>query len=761
MGKTFEFTLDKIIYNKNDFIIARVYSKSPEVQQYLNPLYRNVSIKGKMVSLRGGILYNGTIDNIEENQYGYTLSVSSVYAPHFQSDNINTDRQMCSFISCFIGEGTAEKLRGTKGICKIIKEENIKELVKIKGIGEVTAKKIIEIYKKDAVGSKYMVELKELGLTENEINKLKKLYNDDLALAQQNILKNIFEVNCIRLDRADTIFLEKLNGDPKDKRRIRAYIFKALRDYMMEGYKSYIALPQFYNLDIIQNIESNVGRDTLQRCIKDLISNKKLKLIYEKYITTQNEWDLEMNVKQIIEHIIKNQNIYKLPIEDIEKEINEQEQVIGFKLNEGQRKAVKEIIMSDSALNMLNGYAGTGKTSVTKVILNIYNKYGKDKFKLCALSGRASSILGTSSGYPQCASTIHRTLEFDPNGGWKYTFEDKFKNIDVLVIDEISMLDYGLLYSILAPTTPNMKVILLGDSGQLPSLSFGKTIETLRLFKGVQINELTQIMRQSEGAYISKVANEMRMNINPFENTKYRWYGEDTEVCIGACYKYMLDTFIKKYKEDRDSTIIVTTTKAKTDKVNFDIQMMLLKEGLIDESSSYITKPSSTAGKFYKMYIGDNVMILTNNYNAKNFTDKTYEDLEEFIFEEDKRKSKLENSPIFNGEIYTIKDIIGDYVILSNKDGDVLIDDLSLECSLAYCSNCHKLQGSTMANALIYHTSDYTDRHIMCSSQWLYTGYTRAKKYLGIFTDEYKNLSIGARTNAIDEKVTILELIMK
>jgi ATP-dependent exoDNAse (exonuclease V) alpha subunit len=223
----------------------------------------------------------------------------------------------------------------------------------------------------------------------------------------------------------------------------------------------------------------------------------------------------------------------------------------------------------------------------------------------------------------------------------------------------------------------------------------------------------------------------------------------------------MLDTFIKKYKEDRDSTIIVTTTKAKTDKVNFDIQMMLLKEGLIDESSSYITKPSNTAGKFYKMYIGDNVMILTNNYNAKNFTDKTYEDLEDFIFEEDKRKSKLENSPIFNGEIYTIKDIVGDYVILSNKDGDVLIDDLSLECSLAYCSNCHKLQGSTMANALIYHTSDYTDRHIMCSSQWLYTGYTRAKKYLGIFTDEYKNLSIGARTNAIDEKVTILELIMK
>lgn len=760
MGETFEFTLDKIIFNKNDFIIARVYSKSEEVKQYLNPLYRNVSIKGKMIVPRSGIVYCATIDKIEENQYGYTLSVSSVYAPNFQSDNINTDRQMCSFVSCFIGEGTADKLRDTKGICKMIKEENINGLIKIKGIGEATARKIIDVYKRDAVGSKYMVELKEIGFTENEINKLKKMYNDDLALAQQNILKNIFDVSCIRLDRADTIFLEKLNGDTKDKRRIRAYIFKGLKDYMMQGYKSYIALNQFYNLDIMQNIESNVGRYTLQNCVDELVKNKKLKLIQGKYITTQNEWELEMNVKNIIEYIIKNQNIYKLPIEDIEREIDEQEEIIGFKLNEGQRKAVKEIIMSDSALNMLNGYAGTGKTSVTKVILNIYSKYGKDKFKLCALSGRASSILGESSGYPQCASTIHRTLDFDQSGGWKYTFDNKFKDIDVLVVDEISMIDYYLLHSILAPTTPNIKIILLGDDGQLPSLSFGKTIETLRLFKGVQINELTQIMRQSEDAYISKVANEMRMNNNPFENTKYKWYGEDVECCIGECYNYMLDTFIKKYKEDKDSTIIVTTTKGKSDKINFDIQSKLIQEGLINDNNKYITKPSSTKGRFYTIYIGDSIMVLKNNYDAKAFNGN-YDIFNPLTDEEERELKNAKKSPIFNGEIYTVEEIMGEYIILKNKYGSVFIDIEDLECSLAYCSNCHKCQGSGFNNTLIHHTSEYVDRYMLVSAQWEYTAFTRAKKYLGIFTDEYKNLSLAAKNNAIDDKVTILELIMK
>lgn len=765
MNESFEmeFTLDKIIFQKNDFKIVRVKSSTQEVRKYLNPTWSNVSIKGEMPMLKPSVRYTCMVNKVEENPpYGYTLSVDTVYPKGFGADDLKTDNDLISFVEIFIGEGTADKLRNTKGILEMVEKGDIKGITSIKGIGERTAEKLMNAYQKEAVGSKYHVKIKKLGFSDNEIKTLKRNYNNNLYMAWEAINHNIFTLG-FRLDRMDKIFLEGLEGEPTDKRRLNAYIVKGLKDYMYDGYKSYIPLNAFYNLDMLRNIEQRVGREALEGCVKDLVRKEELKIIEGKYITTFSEWQLENNVKHVIESIIANQNVDMLPIEDIDKEIEEQEEIIGFKLNEGQRKAVKDILMSDKALCMLNGFAGTGKTSVTKVILNIYTKYGLGDFKLCALSGRASSILGESSGYPQFANTIHRTLGVNmESGGWGYTRDNKFSLTSVLVIDEISMIDFYLLYSILSPVAPNMKVILLGDSGQLPSLSFGKTIETLRLFEnGVQINELTQIMRQSEDAYISKVANDVRTNVNPFDNTKYKWYGEDVEVCIGDSYNYMLDSFINKYKEDRESSIVVTTTKAKTDMINFDIQARLIKEKLIDDKSPYIVKPSNTKGKVYKMYIGDSVMVLKNNYQSKDFTDRK---LEEFLIEEEgevEYKIVTQPTPIFNGEIYTVKEIYDDYTVLTDKYGDVIVETEELECCLAYASNCHKMQGSGLPNIFVYHTSDWVDTNMMVSAQWVYTAFTRAKKFLSIHTDKYSNISKGARTNAIDKKVTIIELLMK
>lgn len=765
MNETFEmeFTLDKIVFQKNDFKIVRVRSTTKEVKPYLNTVWGNVSIKGEMPMLKPSIKYSCFVNKVENNgAYGYTLSVSSVYPLGFGADDIKTDNDLISFVEVFIGEGTADKLRKTKGILKMVQEGDIKSITSIKGVGEKTAKKLFAIYQKEAVGSKYLVKIKQLGFSDNEIKTLKKMYDDNLYMAWESINHNIFSLG-FRLDRMDKIFLEGLEGEPTDKRRLNAYISKGLKDYMYQGYRSYIPLAEFYNLDIMRNIEDRVGINELKKCVKDLVKKEELKIIEDKYITTFAEWQLENNVKFIIEELMKNQNVEKLPIEDIDKEIDEQEEIIGFKLNEGQRKAVKDIILSDNCLNVLTGYAGTGKTSVTKVILNIYTKYNRGEFKLCALSGRASSILGESSGYPQFANTIHRTLGFG-EGGWKFNKDNKFKVTDVLVIDEISMIDYYLLYSILAPVSPNMKVILLGDSGQLPSLSFGKTIETLELFgNGINRSQLTQIMRQKEDAFISKVANDVRQNINPFENTKYKWYGSDVEVCIGDSYQYLLKDFIEKYKEDKDSTIVVTTTKAKTDMLNFDIQNKLISEGLLDNKQPYIVKPSSTKGKPYKMYVGDNIMVLKNNQTSREFNDKKLSDyLTEDEYGNVVYMIATEKMPIFNGEIYTIKDVYEEgFVLLTDGKNDIIVEVNLLECCLAYASNCHKLQGSGMNNVYIYHTSDWVDNNMMLSAQWLYTAYTRAKKHLSIHTDEYSNISKGARKNAIDEKVTILELLMK
>lgn len=754
IGATIEINLDKTVFNKDGFVIARVYSPSALVKDLLNPIYKNISIKGKMATLRNGIDYDATIEKVEKNQYGVTLSVTSVHPKNISMDNMNTDEDMVTFIEVFIGEGTADKVGKVKGLCDMVKDGDVNSLTKIKGIGEKTAKKIIQTYKDEVVGSEFIIKFKKLGFTDNEITKLRNEFNDDLLLAHEQVTTNIFSLvfKGFQLNRMDKIFLENLKGNKKDRMRIKTYLWKGLKDAMYYRYKSYISLEDFYTIDIVQNIEANVGRELVDECIESLAVNKKVKIIDNMYITTREEYDIEKKLMNLLDEITTTITPKKLDIVDLDKDIEEQEDIMGFKLNEGQRKAVKDIILSTKPLCMLNGFAGTGKTTVTRVILNIYSKYGHDNFKLCALSGRASSVLGEASGYPQLASTIHRTLGINMmTGGWSHTYENKFTSgMDILLIDEISMVDYYLLYSVLAPVNRGIKIIVLGDSGQLPSLNFGRPIETLKLFD-IQFNELTQVMRQSEDACILKVANDVRKGIVPFKNTKYTWMGADTEICIGDSYEYMINTFVEKFKDDK-STIVATTTKATTDKINFDIQEKLIKQGLLKKGRDYIQKPSSTKGKVYKMYIGDYIMVLKNNYHCTYCTDFMMED----FYEEDEEVSS-ESASIFNGEIYKVKDIIDKYTILTDGYVDILVETSDLDCQLAYCSNVHKLQGSGFNNVFVYTTDSYVDRKMIISREWLYTAYTRSKKMLSIHTNKYYNLMEGVERRAIDEKVTLIE----
>lgn len=359
-GVEMEFTLDKIVFQKDGFKIARVYSKTNEIKKLLHPIYSNISIKGVMPELRSSIVYKATIESSEKNQYGTTLTVNSVYPRDFNSDNITTDDAMIDFVSVFIGEGTAEKLRGTKGICKMIQEKDISSLVKIKGIGEKIAEKLTSTYERDVVGSKYLLKIKKLGFSENEIKKLKNTFEDNLQVAYEVIKNNIFKLvdKGFRLDRMDGIFLEGLNGKKDNKNRIKAYIKKGLWDFLYDGYKSYATLDQFYHIEVMENITYNVGNKIVNQCVKEMIEEGMVKVLDNKIITTAEEYFIEQRLDNLLLEM-QNYTSDNLPITDIDKEIDEQEATIGFSLNQGQRKAVRDIILSNSSLCMLNGKAGT------------------------------------------------------------------------------------------------------------------------------------------------------------------------------------------------------------------------------------------------------------------------------------------------------------------------------------------------------------------------------------------------------------------
>ena len=766
-----EMKLDKNVFNRDNFTIARVFTDTMEVQEYLNKIWKNISVKGNFPKMKPNVVYKGTVTEIEkDDKYGYSFSMANVVPRDFMSGNIKNDKDFCLFVEIFIGEGTANRLRGVKGVLKAVKNKDMDFLMSINGIGEYTANKIIETFETDVVGSEQMMKLKKLNFTDNEIDKLKEKFGKTLVNACDVVDRNIFSLIYygFRLDRMDNIFLEYMNGDKSDKRRITAYIFRALKDYMYDGYKSYVPLDDFYNTEIITNIRSNVGKNVIDKCIKELVKDDKLVIVNKEIITTADEWHIESNLVDLLKLLIKEQNIDMLPIDDVDYEIDQQEKIIGFKLNKGQRQTVKDILTSPNQISMVNGKAGTGKSTITKVILNIYKKYGKSNFFLCALSGRASSILGESSGYIEQSQTIHRTVGIGSKNG--YSFVNKYpNNLDVLCIDEISMVDYWLLTKVLEPCNSNTKIIILGDSMQLPNLSYGDAIKTLKLFEGLDMYELTQVMRQSENSMILEASNKVRDGKNIFEKTKYRWYGDDVEVCIGDSYQYMIKTFIEKYKKDPTSSIVCTTTKQKVDRINFDIQETLIQEGLISNKGLSITKPSSTKGKYYEIFINDYIMILKNNYEVLDFTGHTREDYYRRQIKdiEPDESTIFGIESVFNGEIYKVIDIFENdptddedesmVIVFTDGERDIAVNVKEIECQLAYASTCHKLQGSGFPNVFIYFDSSYIDMNFMLSKNWLYTAMTRSKKFLSIHTNDYRALASAIRKDAVDEKITLID----
>ena len=267
-----EMKLDKNVFNRDNFTIARVFTDTMEVQEYLNKIWKNISVKGNFPKMKPNVVYKGTVTEIEkDDKYGYSFSMANVVPRDFMSGNIKNDKDFCLFVEIFIGEGTANRLRGVKGVLKAVKNKDMDFLMSINGIGEYTANKIIETFETDVVGSEQMMKLKKLNFTDNEIDKLKEKFGKTLVNACDVVDRNIFSLIYygFRLDRMDNIFLEYMDGDKSDKRRITAYIFRAIKDYMYDGYKSYIPLDDFYNTEIITNIRSNVGKDVIDKCIKE------------------------------------------------------------------------------------------------------------------------------------------------------------------------------------------------------------------------------------------------------------------------------------------------------------------------------------------------------------------------------------------------------------------------------------------------------------------------------------------------------------
>ena len=394
-----------------------------------------------------------------------------------------------------------------------------------------------------------------------------------------------------------------------------------------------------------------------------------------------------------------------------------------MEIDEHQAEAVKEAVRN--GLLVITGGPGTGKTTTINTIIKYFELEGMDIF-LAAPTGRAAKRMSETTGYE--ARTIHRMLEL--NGGMDTGsaagFERNERNpleTDVIIIDEMSMVDISLMYSLLKAVVAGTRLILVGDVNQLPSVGPGSVLKDIIDSGAFHTVKLTKIFRQAS-------TSDIIVNAHKINN------GEE----VSLDNKSMDFFFLKRYDADKIINVTLQLIKQKLPKfvnaTEYDIQVLTpMRKGLLGVErlngilQAYMNPADkSKREKEYRGTIfreGDKVMQIKNNYQIE------WEIRTKFGLCVDKGMG------IFNGDTGIIEEIndFAETMTISFDEGRKVEYPFKLleELELAYAVTIHKSQGSEYPAVVIPILSG---PRMHMNRKLLNTADKRAKKCVTIVGDE-------------------------
>lgn len=456
---------------------------------------------------------------------------------------------------------------------------------------------------------------------------------------------------------------------------------------------------------------------------------------------------------QIAERIIKLDNAKNIKkVSNIEKELKLVEEHTDILLSEKQKEAIRAI--NDNNVTIITGGPGTGKTTIIKSIIEIY-KQKKYKIVLCAPTGRAAKRMTETTG--EEASTLHRLLEIG-----KVDEESLFKKDndyqgapidgDIIIVDEVSMVDMFIMSYLLDCIYLGTKLILVGDSDQLPSVGPGSVLHDLIASERIATVHLDKIFRQAAKSkiivnahrvnngknFISKDDPELEEDSNQDfffikENNQEKVLEQVLSLCNGRLKKFGDYDFF-------ESIQVLTPTKKGllgTKEMNKALQQELNphREGEAEKASM---------GAIFR--IGDRVMQIKNNYDM--YWEKRIDD------------SIETGNGVFNGEVGTITNINEKEKNIRVKFDDEKVcwyefGDLE-QLEHSYCITIHKAQGSEFDVVIMIVPQAAP---MLLTRNLLYTGLTRAKKLLIVVGNErvvdymIKNVDSKKRNTGLEFKL--------
>jgi len=403
-----------------------------------------------------------------------------------------------------VGESTAQAIVQTFGMETLdVLEKEPARLAEVPGIGQIRAQTIGASYGAQLGLRDIMLGLQKYGVTIGQAMKLYKIYGElCLAKIEENPYRLIDDVEGIGFKTADAI---ARNGgvEPDAPYRLRAGLKYTLQWARQEGHTY---LPREKLVEVAAGLlQAEIA--PVERTLTELLLEGQLiqeQLPGEDGIFLPGMFRTEQDCALRLLRL-QGQSALDNPFFRPKAQIARLEQQLDITLAPAQRQAV-ELALKAGAL-VITGGPGTGKTTILRFVITLLEEMGTE-YALCAPTGRAAKRMGETTG--RDASTIHRLLEYSyGEGGFGRNAENTLL-ADVVIVDEMSMVDVPLMAALLRALAPGTRLIMVGDSDQLPSVGPGNVLRDMVDSGQIPVVRLTEIFRQSGRSAI--VTNAHRIN---------------------------------------------------------------------------------------------------------------------------------------------------------------------------------------------------------------------------------------------------------
>lgn len=485
-------------------IISKVIFYNPE-NKYIVAAFETddekFTIIGNMSYVNNDDRYRIKGSYVTHPRYGKQFKVSS-YEIILADDRSEIIRYLSSSLFKGVGKKTAERIVDALGeeALTLIKD-NPDCLNNIPNVTETIKKNIVGVLTSQDYDQQVLSFFMGNGISTRNLPLIQNFYKEKtLDVLQNDPYRLIDDIEGIGFKSVDELAM-KTGVEPLDDKRIQAGILASLMDLCFQTGSTYSDYESFYHH----------FRRMLPECPDDLFAKNLDKIIANKVIQEEDRYyprDLYESETMIAEKFERYLKQSTQSIEDsvIDEKIKRTEELQGITYDEIQKNAIKKFL-EESAL-ILTGGPGTGKTTIVQAILKVYRSlYPDEKIGLVAPTGRAAKRLSELTKLE--ASTIHRLLKWDISTNTFSMNCDHPLDIDLLVIDEFSMVD-SLLFSKLLDACGHVhKILLIGDDQQLPSVSPGNVLKDM-LLSGIPHICLQTIYRQEEGSGIVALSHDIR-----------------------------------------------------------------------------------------------------------------------------------------------------------------------------------------------------------------------------------------------------------